>query len=77
MNRYEAYCAGRLLKVIDQIEVTTVGDSAEGKQVYVDGPHYWKVDEQRVAADVAYVMLLAAGETERRPPAEPLILMRR
>lgn len=74
MNRYETYCGGRILKVIEQVEVTTLGDVANGKQAYVDGSHYWKIDEQRVAADVAYGMLQAAGEAERRPPAEPLIL---
>jgi hypothetical protein len=62
--RYETFCDGRLLKVIEQLNVTTLGDLA-GADVgcpadgvrFVDGVHPWMVDQQRVADDVAQAML--------------------
>lgn len=58
--RYEAYCGGRLLKVYEQVDVSAPGsatDVADGTE-FVDGQHFWKVDEQRVADDVAQAMLV-------------------
>ena len=60
--RYEIRCGGRLLKVFDQIEITTMGERARGEESWVDGNHWWKVDEQEVATDVARAMLDKAGE---------------
>lgn len=63
--RYEVFCDGRLLKVFDQIDVTTLGDLAKKRRSYVDGTHYWKIDEQEVADDVAAAMIARyqSGET--------------
>lgn len=63
--RYETFCGGRLLKVTEQLNVTTYGDLAgagtEGTPAdgirFSDGAHWWVVDEQRVADDVAQAML--------------------
>jgi hypothetical protein len=56
--RYETFCGGRLLKVIGQVDVTTLGRaSLDGGTDFVDGQYWWKVDEQRVADDVAQAML--------------------
>jgi hypothetical protein len=60
--RYEIYCQGRLLKVFEQVNVSTIGDIAKGKPTYVEGSHYWKIDEQVVAADIAQAMLARYGE---------------
>jgi hypothetical protein len=60
--RYETYCGGRLLKVIDQVDVTSVGAAADGME-FIDGQYRWKVDEQWVAVDVAEALL--AAETPR------------
>jgi hypothetical protein len=69
--RYEIYCGGRLLRLIEQLDVTTWGDLADDDDVagapadgirFVDGPHYWKIDEQRVAEDVAQAMLAKHGD---------------
>jgi hypothetical protein len=57
--RYETFCGGRLLKVFEQMEVPEWGKPvapADGVPT-VDGQHYWKIDEQRVADDVAQAML--------------------
>ena len=55
--RYETFCGGRLLKVFEQVNVT-LGMAAESDGTeFVDGQHFWKIDEQRVADDVAQAML--------------------
>lgn len=57
--RYETYCGGRLLKVTEQLDVTSLGDHAAAGSApadglrFADGSHYWMIDEQRVAEDVA------------------------
>ena len=63
--RYETYCGGRLLKVYEQLDVTSMGGNAtaDGTE-FVDGQHFWKVDEQRVADDVAQAMLAKWEEPE-------------
>jgi len=60
--RYEVYCKGRLLKVFEQVNVSTLGDIAHGEPQYVDGYHFWKIDEDEVAADVAQALLARYGE---------------
>jgi hypothetical protein len=63
--RYETFCSGRLLKVFEQVNVTTLGDLADAEADgapadgvrFVDGAHFWKIVEQRVADDVAQAML--------------------
>jgi hypothetical protein len=60
--RYEVYCGGRLLKVFEQISVSTYGDVACGEPTYIDGHHFWKIDEQAVAADTAQALLAKYGE---------------
>jgi len=60
--RYETYCHGRLLKVFEQLDISTMGDVADGERKYVDGLHYWKIDEQEVAADIAQAMLARYSE---------------
>jgi len=55
--RYEVYCDGRLLKVYEQLDVSTVHQAARDQREYIDGQHYWKIDEQTVADDVAQAML--------------------
>lgn len=60
--RYETRCGGRLLKVTEQIDVTAGPcREADGTQ-FVDGSHWWMIDEQRVADDIAQAMLRAAGD---------------
>src|SRR6266702_639113 len=54
--RYETFCGGRLLKVTGQVDVSSGGAEADGTE-FVDGQYWWKVDEQRVADDVAQAML--------------------
>ncbi len=59
--RYETYCGGRLLKVLEQADITNgMHAEADGTE-FADGQHFWKVDEQRVADDVAQAMLAQAG----------------
>ena len=59
--RYETFCSGRLLKVVQQIDITTgMHAEADGTE-FIDGQHFWKVDEQRVADDVARAMLRAVN----------------
>lgn len=69
--RYETYCDGRLLKVFEQVDVTTgMYPEADGTE-FVDGQHYWKIDEQRVADDVAQAMLAKheqGARDDRTPP---------
>jgi hypothetical protein len=69
--RYEIYCQGRLLKVFEQIDVSTMGDIAKGKPAYVDGSHYWKIDEQTVAPDIAQAMLAKYGEESSDRGVQP------
>jgi hypothetical protein len=62
--RHETFCDGRLLKVFEQIDVTT-GPHREADGIeFVDGQHFWKVDEQRVADDVASAMLARWGNSD-------------
>jgi hypothetical protein len=56
------YCTGRLLKVFEQISVSTIGDVARGEPKYIDGQHFWKIDEDEIAADVAQALLATYGE---------------
>jgi hypothetical protein len=76
--RYETRCGGRLLKVIDQVEVPdfdglpylTAEWAADGAARYraendvpvVDGAFWWEADGQRVEPDVARAMLAEYGE---------------
>lgn len=60
--RYETRCGGRLLKVFDQVNVTTAAHREADGTEFVDGQHWWVVDEQRVADDVALALLAQAGE---------------
>jgi hypothetical protein len=58
--RYETFCNGRLLKVFEQVDVTSGMKAVADGTEFIDGQHYWKVDEQRVADDVAQAMLAQA-----------------
>ena len=58
--RYEVYCSGRLLKVIQQIDVTEIGHPEADGTEFIDGQYFWKIDEQRVADDVAHAMVVAS-----------------
>jgi hypothetical protein len=71
--RYETYCGGRLLRIIEQVDVTAVEVPPDAR-VYVDGSWTWEADRQQIAPDIAQVMLDAAGETVRPGPPEPLIV---
>ena len=62
--RYEVFCGGRLLKVFEQINVSDPGHAEADGVEFVDGQHFWKVDEQQVADDVAQAML-AKWEREK------------
>lgn len=64
--RYETYCDGRLLKVFEQVDVTTGMHAVADGIEFVDGQHYWKIDEQRVADDVAQAMLAKHGQGSTR-----------
>jgi hypothetical protein len=55
--RYETFCDGRLLKVFEQVDITTGMHAVADGTEFVDGQHFWKIDEQRVADDVAQAML--------------------
>jgi hypothetical protein len=55
--RYETFCGGRLLKVFEQVDVTSGMHAMADGTEFVDGQHFWKIDEQRVADDVALAML--------------------
>lgn len=61
MVRYETCCGGRLLKVIEQVDVTGAGHAEADGVEFIDGQYFWKVDEQRVADDVAQAMLAKFG----------------
>jgi hypothetical protein len=52
--RYEVYCGGRLLKVFEQVDVSS--PESDGRE-FVDGQFRWMVDEQFVADDVAGALL--------------------
>jgi hypothetical protein len=55
--RYEVFCDGRLLRVTEQVDVSIgMNREADGTQ-FIAGQHFWKIDEQRVADDVAQAML--------------------
>lgn len=49
MERQERYCDGRLIKVIDQVDVTT----GDGTRQYMDGRWRWLLDGQEVTPDQA------------------------
>lgn len=55
--RYEVFCGGRLLKVHEQVDVTTGMHGVADGTEFVDGTWFWKIDEQRVADDVAQAIL--------------------
>ena len=77
-QRRETYCGGRLVKVIEQVEVPDFeGDPYPTAEVakrfaehyramrdvpVVDGPYHWEADGQRVEPDVARAMLAEYGE---------------
>ena len=72
-QRREIHCGGRLIKVIEQVEVPdftgppfrTAEAAAAATDLYratfdipvVDGDYHWEVDGQRVTPDVARAML--------------------
>lgn len=71
--RYETYCGGRLLRVIEQVDVSGPADPPSRRK-YVDGSWSWEVDRREVARDVAAAMLAKAGEDLQPPPSAPLVV---
>jgi hypothetical protein len=54
--RYEVFCGGRLLKVTEQLDVTSGLPAEADGTSFADGKHWWVADEQRIAVDVALAM---------------------
>jgi hypothetical protein len=62
MIRRETFCDGRLVKEIDQIDVSS---GLTGRTEYMDGPHRWLLDGeevQPVEADAFQVLWGAQGQ---------------
>ena len=55
--RYEVLCGGRLLKVIEQVDVTSLGHAEADGTEFVDGQYWWMADDQRIQVDVAQAMM--------------------
>ena len=60
--RYEVYCGGRLLKVVERIDVTPNERDGHPPTEFIDGGYLWMVDQKYVAADVAGAMLATYGD---------------